>query len=839
LGGLPTGSVTFVFTDVEGSTRLLHELGAERYGELLSEHRRAIREAFARHDGHEIDTQGDAFFYAFSRAADALAAADEAQRHLAGGRMRVRVGLHSGHPLLTSDGYVGLDVHRAARIAAAGHGGQVLVSGSTRDLLAGHSEHPGSSDLAGDVDLVDLGEHRLKDLTQRERIFQLGTATFPPLTSLNQSNLPVAATPLVGRERELSDLLALLRDGARAVTVLGPGGTGKTRLALQAAAELVEDFPGGVFWVSLGGLTDPELVIATIGNVLEAQGDLAEHIGKKKLLLLLDNFEQLLEAAPAVAALLGSAPGLKVLVTSRSPLHIEAERAYPLDPLSEQDAVDFFLGRAAAAGRTLEPDATVREICRRLDRLPLALELAAARVKVLDARSLLQRLDRALPLLTSGARDAPQRQRTLRAAIEWSYNLLGPAGKSLLARLGVFAGSFSLDAAEAVASADLDGLAELVDSSLLKPTGDGRFILLETIREYALELLEDTGDAAARRQSHATYFLALAERSETELAKADQARWMALLVADEDNLREAMARSAANADTELVLRFVSALWLFWYRRGSSEPERWYRLALSMPGNVAPALRARALYGAAQIPMMRADWQSTRDLLEECRSLAEATADTLTLMRALSDLGTTYHYMGELEASRRCFDEGLTIARRMGDRGRAAMLVGNAGEAAAEEGDGDRAEPLLTEALAEYGAMNDSLGVASTLDSLGKLALQRGQIDRAAGYFREGLSVARPLGALSVYAIFLAEAGRIAVARRQLPAAARMFGATDSLIQRLDVSLYELPDYEASVGNAREGLGEDAFGTAHAAGAVLELDEALSEAEALLAGSQAS
>jgi predicted ATPase/class 3 adenylate cyclase len=832
-GGLPTGTVTFVFTDVEGSTRLLHELGAEGYGELLSEHRRAIREAFGRHEGHEIDTQGDAFFYAFSSAAGALAAADEAQRHLARGRMRVRVGLHSGNPLLTPDGYVGLDVHRAARIAAAGHGGQVLISGPTRDLLFENGDLPGGSEL------IDLGEHRLKDLTQRERIYQLGTATFPPLTSLNQSNLPVAATPLIGRERELADLVALLRDGARAVTVIGPGGTGKTRLALQAAAELVEEFPGGVFWVSLGGLTDPELVIPTIGNTLDAQGDLAEHIGKKKLLLLLDNFEQLLEAAPAVAALLSGAPGLKVLVTSRSPLHIAAEREYPLDPLSDDDAVEFFVARAAAAGRTLQPDDTIREICRRLDRLPLALELAAARLNVLDGPSLLRRLDRALPLLTSGAREAPQRQRTLRATIEWSYELLGPEAKALLARLGVFAGSFSLEAAEDVASADLDALAELVDASLLKSSGDDRFLLLETIREFAIERLEETSEAQARRAAHASYFLALAEQSETELYQAEQARWMALLAADEDNLREAMARSAASGDADSMLRFVAALWLFWYRRGSSEPGRWYEVASGLEADAPAGLRARVLYGAAQIPMMRADWPPTRDLLEQSRALAEGTGETLTLVRALSDLGTTYHYLGDYEASRRCFDEGLAIARRIGDRGRAAMIVGNAGEAAVEQGDGERAEALLTEALAEYRALGDSLGVASVLDSLGKLSLQRDQIDRAAAYFSEGLSVVRPLGALTVSAIFVAEAGRIALARGDLSAAARMFGATDALTQRLDVSLYEVPEYQASVEVASAALGDGAFEAAHAAGANLELDEALSEADLLLSGPQAS
>ena len=819
MGALPTGTVTFVFTDVEGSTRLLDELGSERYGELLAEHRRAIRQAFGRHDGQEVDTQGDAFFYAFASATDALAAAADAQTDIADARMRVRVGLHSGQPILTADGYVGLDVHRAARIAAAGHGGQVLVSGPTRDLL-------GARD-----DLVDLGEHRLKDLTQRERIFQLGEATFPPLKTLNRSNLPLAATALVGRERELAALLALLRNGARAVTVVGPGGTGKTRLALQAAAELVEEFPGGVFWVSLGGLTDPELVIPAIGNVLDTQGDVAEHIGTRKLLLLLDNFEQLLDAAPAVADLLRRAPGLTLLVTSRSPLRIEGEREYPLDPLAEDEAVEFFLGRAAALGRTLKPDETVHAICRRLDRLPLALELAAARTKLLDAPSLLRRLDRTLPLLTSGARDAPERQRTLRAAIEWSYDLLGPAARSLLPRLGVFAGSFSLDAAEEVCSADLDQLAELTDASLLKPTGEGRLLLLETIREYAVERLGETGVGHVLRADHARYFVALAERSETELAGPDQGRWMELLGAEEDNLREAMASSSAANDAALVLRFVAALWLFWYRRGESvEPERWYEVAFATRGEVDEGLRARALYGAAQVPMMRADWPMTRDKLEESRALAKATGETRTLIRALGDLGTTYHYLGDQEASRRCFDEGLAMARRVGDRRRAAMLVGNAGEAAAEAGDGKRAERLLNEALAEYRALGDSTALASTLDSVGKLALQRGQTDRAARHFGEGLSIARPLGALALLAGLLSAAAQVALARDDLHKAARMFGAADALVDRLRITLYEIARLEASIDATRSKLGAKRYEAAHAAGARLELEDALDEAE---------
>jgi predicted ATPase/class 3 adenylate cyclase len=826
MGGLPSGTVTFVFTDVEGSTRVLDELGAEQYAHLLAEHRQAIREAFGGHRGYEVDTQGDAFFYAFARPADAVAAAAEAQARLSRGSMRVRVGIHTGEPVLTGDGYVGIDVHRAARIAAVGHGGQVLISEATVERL----DPADQLDRAG---LVDLGEHRLKDLTRREHIFQLGDGAFPPLNSLNRSNLPVAATELVGRERELSELTELLRGPARAVTVTGPGGTGKTRLALQAAAELVDEFRGGVFWVSLGGLADAALVLPTIANALDAQGDLVEHLGTKKILLLLDNFEQLIEAAPAVADLLRQAPGLRVLVTSRSPLRIEAERVFPLDPLARDDAVTFFVARAAAVGRVLEPDETVEEICRRLDRLPLALELAASRTRLLDAPALLRRLERALPLLTTGARDAPERQRTLRATIEWSYDLLGPEARALLARLGVFAGSFSLEAAEEVCAADLDELDQLADTSLVNVAGEGRFLLLETIREYALGRLDAGDDVAPLRAAHARYFLDLAERSETELARQDQARWMEMLVQEENNLREALGWAAATGDAETLLRFVAALWLFWYRRGESvEPERWYEVALDLASDVPDGLRARALYGAAQVPMMRAEWGPTRDLLEQARDLATAAGETLTLIRALGDLGTAYHYLGDLDASRASFDEGLGIARQVGDRHRVAMLVGNAGEEAAESGDLERGEELLTEALAEYRAMDDHLGEASALDSLGKVSLQRGEVDRAARSFSDGLSVARPLGARAHLAAFVAAAGRVALALGDPRAAARLFGATEALTAALRISLYELGDFGDSIATARVTLGAD-FEPAHAAGATLDLDAALDEAERVL------
>ncbi|MEP7022117.1 MAG: adenylate/guanylate cyclase domain-containing protein, partial [Pseudonocardiales bacterium] len=397
--------MTFLFTDIDGSTRLLHELGAERYAEALAEHRRVLRKAFAHHGGVEVDTQGDAFFVAFPTASGALAAATDASAALVSGPIHVRIGVHTGEPLLTDEGYVGHDVHKAARIAATGHGGQVVVSDATR--------------LAAGVDLRPLGAHRLKDFATPEQLWQAGDGRFPPLKSLNQTNLPVQPSPLVGRKRELEQGGRLLREH-RLVTLVGAGGSGKTRLSLQLASEAVEAYPQGVWWVPLQGLRDPELVESTVASVLGAKAELIDHLAGKRLLLLLDNFEHLIGAAHVVAAILARTEHVHLLVTSREPLRIAGESVQTVEPLPNDDAVTLFLARAAQ----VEPLAAVEEICRRLDGLPLAIELAAARTALLAPDQLLARLDQRLSVLTGGRRDAPDRQRTLRATIEWSHDLL-------------------------------------------------------------------------------------------------------------------------------------------------------------------------------------------------------------------------------------------------------------------------------------------------------------------------------------------------------------------------------------------------------------------------------
>jgi predicted ATPase/class 3 adenylate cyclase len=523
--GLPAGTVTLLFTDIEGSTRLLAEYGDE-YPGLLAAHRRRLRDAARRHRGVEVDTQGDAFFFAFRQAGDAAAAAGEAQRALTDGPVRVRMGLHTGEPTLTDEGYVGIDVHRAARICSVAHGGQVVVSARTAALV--------------DVPLTDLGVHRLKDLGEVERLFQLGDRRFPPLRSLNATNLPAQPGPLVGRDRELAEVAELL-SAHRLVTVTGAGGSGKTRFALQAAADLTVRFPDGVFWVSLAAVNDPELVLPMVAATIGAKAGAAEYIDERRMLLLLDNVEQILGCAPALSDLLQTCPNLRLLVTSRALLRLAAEHEFELLPLPETDGVTLF--RRLAADH--EPESVVREICRRLDGLPLAIELAAARTRLLPPEQLLARLERRLPLLTGGSRDAPARQQTLRATIEWSYELLDPAARATFSRLGVFAGGFDVAAAEEVCGVDVDELQMLVEQSLLRRSDEGRLFLLETIREFALGQLDDPGIHDRRGE----YYRRLAESANVS-AEADGEQRHGVVLRNLGNIRAALEWFDATDDEQ-------------------------------------------------------------------------------------------------------------------------------------------------------------------------------------------------------------------------------------------------------------------------------------------------
>src|SRR3954453_10230067 len=490
---LPRGTVTFLFTDVEASTRLLAEHG-DAYADLLAEHRRLLRDAFTAHGGVEVDTQGDAFFVAFARASDAAAAAAAGRRALELTPVRVRMGLHTGEPQVTEEGYVGMDVHRGARIAAVGHGGQVLVSDQTARLLGG-------------TDLRDLGVHRLKDVGET-RIYQIGEGEFPPLRTLYQTNLPTPPNPLIGRKKELTDVMRLLAvDRARVVTITGPGGTGKTRFSIAVASEVTDVFGDGTWFVDLSAVRDPALVLAAIGAVLGARGEVAGHIGEGGILIVLDNLEQVVAAAADLSSLVAACPRLQLLGTSRETLRLAAEREYPLRTVPESPAVERFRQRAGVNGEI--PYELAAAICERVDRLPLAIGLAAARVRVLEPAVLLERLEQRLPLLTSRSRDLPERQRTLQATIGWSWEILAADEQELFQRLAVFAGGATLEAAETVCDADVDLLESLVDKSLLRRRGE-RFVLLETIREFAAERLVESGENDAVRLGHAEYYARLA-----------------------------------------------------------------------------------------------------------------------------------------------------------------------------------------------------------------------------------------------------------------------------------------------------------------------------------------
>ena len=661
-----------------------------------------LREAWQRHDGVEVDTQGDAFFVAFGRASDAVAAAADAQVGLAGGPVRVRMGLHTGEPLRTDEGYVGLDVHRAARIAAAGHGGQVLLSQAT-------------ADLAG-ADVRDLGLHRLKDLSAPERLFQLGTETFPPLKTLHETNLPVPATPFLGREQEIDELAALMRRrDVRLVTLTGPGGSGKTRLALQAAAAAADDYDHGVWWVPLASLADPTLVENAAAQALGSKDTLSAAVRDKRLLLVLDNFEHLLDAAPGVAETIGSCPQLTVLVTSREPLHVDGEWEVAVDPLRDREAVELFVQRAAAVRSDFAANGEVVEICRRLDCLPLAIELAAARVKALALPALLERLEQRLPLLAGGSRSAPERQRTLRATIAWSHDLLTPAEQDLFARLAVFAGGCTLEAAEAICGADVDAVASLVDKSLVRRTGE-RYWMLETIREFADERLQELPDVSELRDRHAAWYIALGERAQPELWARRGREWYDRLDAEHANLRAALEHLLACQDRESALRLSGAIWMYWGTRGHwTEGRRFLSSAVALDGDVNPERLIEAFWGAAVMAIWQDDIddgeQWAMQLLELSREAALPRAEAVgvhTLAMAATDR----------DRAQALYEESLVLARSVDDGWLVSAALNNLGGLYLHEGAYERAIELFEESLAIGEARGDLDRRARELTQLG-------------------------------------------------------------------------------------------------------------------------
>jgi len=753
----PAGTVTLVFTDIEGSTRLLSELGEDVYRDALREHRRVVREAFGRRGGYEIDYDGDAFFYAFASAGDALSAVEEAMSALGAGPIRIRVGVHTGEPALDPPKYVGLDVHRAARVMAAGHGGQVLVSRQTREL-AGEG-----------FEFRDLGEHRLKDLTGPQRLYQLGAGEFKPLRTLYRTNLPVPGTPFLGREAELAEVCALVRGGGY-VTLTGPGGTGKTRLAAQAAAEVADDFPDGVWWVPLSAVSDPALVLGAVAQAMDVQEEagvpldvtLRAALGGKRVLLLLDNAEHLLPDAAEHVASLGGSEGPAFLVTSRERLHLSAERVFPVPSLAERDGIELFTQRARALGLEIDDTPAVSALCASLDNLPLAIELAAARTAILSPAEILARLSTRLDSL-KGPRDVDPRHQTLRATIEWSYELLSEEERTLFARLAVFAGGSTLEAAEEVTEADLDTLASLLDKSLLRRSGD-RYWMLATIREYALERLEQLPGHDELRRRYAAHYLALASAGEAELWGRDQKRWLDLLETEHPNMRDALAWSIRTGDGETAMKLIAALQPFWEARGHvDEGRRWFAEATERGGAVSGATRSKALFAISRLAGMQSDYAEERDLLEQAVALARDPFAPHELIFALSHLGSVVaQAFGDRDRAEELHEECLALARSHGDPWLTAMALNNSGFRLVTQGDLEGARPLLEESLALRRALGEKRGIAVTLGSLAELAIAEGDYEGAMPALTESLELAREIDHREVVAIALAERGVVAL-----------------------------------------------------------------------------
>jgi predicted ATPase/class 3 adenylate cyclase len=912
----PSGTVTFLFSDIESST-VSWERHPDAMKSALARHEELLRSAIEAEGGYIFKTMGDACCAAFNTAREAVRSAAEAQQAIAAEQwegvnpLRVRMALNTGAAEERGRDYFGTAVNRVARILSTGHGGQTLLAQVTADLV--------QDVLPDGLRLRDLGQHRLKDLSRPERIYQLLSpglsVEFPPLRSLETrpNNLPIQPTSLVGREREIDALRKLLlEEDARLVTLTGPGGSGKTRLALQVAAELVEGFADGVFFVGLGSVADPELLAPTINQTLGAAEAttshptdiLKDHLRDKRMLLVLDNFEQLLSAAPLVAELLGAAPILKVLVTSRAGLHLRGEREFPVPPLAVPDAkrlpsletlsqfaaVSLFIERALAVrpsfAVTNENAPAVAEICAKLDGLPLAIELAAARVKLLPPEAMLTRLESRLKLLTGGARDLPARQQTLRGAIAWSHELLGEKERKLFRRLSVFVGGCTLETAEMICggAGDLaldvfEGMASLVDENLLRQeetTGtEPRFVMLETIREFALEMLVESGEGEDTRRTHAVHYLDLAERARGELWGADQLEWFARLEAEHDNLRAALRWCQGSREAEMALRMTGGLWQFWWIRGYwYEGRTWLEQALDLGSELSGRVRKSALAGAGAMAWAQDDYARATRLMEESLELERELGNThgvadalsnlaavaseqgdytramqlieesLSLRRELDDrrgiavslglLGSLASHRAEYARAREHLEESLALHREYGNRQGAAMALRDLGATAHRMGQAALARELCEEALGMFRELDDKHGIASSLNLLADLMQHRGEHARALRLHAQALETHVELGHKSGISTSLIGLAEIALVEGEAERAARLLGGIDGLRELIGIplALAEALRYDRCVAAAREALAAEAFQSAIARGRRMKLDQMLAENAAL-------
>jgi predicted ATPase len=854
-----------LFTDIEGSTRLLERLGPRRYGEALELHQRLLRQAFQRHAGYEVDTEGDAFFVSFANAGEAVAAAAEAQRALVqapwpqGLPVRVRMGLHTGEPVAAPPKYVGLDVHKAARIMAAGHGGQVLMSSATRRAV-------------GSVPVVRLGEHRLKDLLQPEPLYQLEIvglpSEFPALKTLGNrpTNLPVQPNELIGREREVAEVTELLRDArVRVITLTGPGGTGKTRLALQAGAELLDEFGSGVFFVPLAPIGEPDLVIPAVAQALavrELPGEslaerLASYLERKQMLLVLDNFEQVIDAAVDVAALLDRCAAVKVLVTSRERLRLRAERVYEVPALTVPDqaadvngvlaneAAALFVARAAAATRPFALDrenaSVVAAICECLEGLPLAIELAAARMVSLTPEALLRRLDQRLSVLTTGPRDVDSRQRTLRQTIDWSYDLLTEAERSLFAELGVFSGGGRLEAVEAVCGEGSAEWLDLVDSLVAKSLvvqsadvdGEPRFAMLDTLREYALERLGERRESFARL--HAQYYGSEVAAAREKLESWDLPHAAELLAVDEANIRAAFDYFIAARDGDAALCLANNLLLYWYIRGRpSEAIVQLRGALAQSGRDR-LQRVRALNNIAlALAMVRADSGEIATAAADAEKAAFEIADECEIAFARNNRGLAAAFVND-RAALELLKDASERAERANSPWIAAMALLNFGFAQLLVGDRESARQTLVRVQDVCAARRINPPMyAMAAENLGMLALEEQRYADAIQHFEQSIAFAYEIGMVEVVAASLEGLVATLVQQQRHEDAAVMAGAADRARSTNEVTPlqeYEYQIAEQSRETLRKALGDERFETLRLTGAQLTIEESVTRARA--------
>jgi predicted ATPase/class 3 adenylate cyclase len=869
MAGLPTGTVTFLFTDIEGSTRLLDQLGTDPYEPLQDQHAAILERAIADGGGTVVRIEGDAYFAVFPTPGGALQAVVAAQRDLAAhpwpedAAIRVRMGLHSGEGRLGGGDYVGIDPNRAARIASAGHGGQVLISDATRALV----EH----DLPDGVTFRDLGTHRLKDIRHPEHLFDLVIdglpSDFPALKTLDAqpNNLPLQLTSFVGRDAEIAQTIDLLREH-RLVTLTGPGGTGKTRLALAAGNELLPSFSDGVFFVELASLVAPGQVCPAICQVLGVRGEpgrdvidtMVNRLQGQDLLLILDNFEHLLEAASMVEETLRRAAEVRILATSRAPLGLYGEQELQVPPLALPDpgdlpelralagyeAVALFVDRAREARPgfevTEENAAAVAEICTRLDGLPLAIELAASRINVLSPQAILSRLGRRLDLLTTGARNVPERQRTLRGAIDWSYDLLEKPERRLFARLSVFAGGADLDAAEPACNPDgdlgmstLDGLSSLVDKGLLRrdesEAGEPRFGMLETILEYARERLDADWDGDETRRRHADYFFALAEASEADITAEDPAG-LDRLDREQDNLQAALRWAIKNVEVERGMVAAASIWRFWMFRGHLEVGReLVERLLAVPGERSEA-RARGHGAAGSLAYWQQNVPEAERHYDEQLAIYRELGDRGGIARALYDMAyLPYIREGGWEEAVRRLEEAAELFDEVGDRDKADKARGDVAYFRMLGGDVESALPLMEQVLARAREKGDAFYLMDHLMRAAEAQLKLGRPDEARARLLEGLDIVERGAMPGGVAAFLQALAGVETAQGRHERSMRLYGAGQAINVEAGGGEDALWGVEDPVAKAREAIGDEATDRALAEGRAMTRVEAVAYA----------